>query len=251
VTDEPTIVVEVRGPSRSGVTTFTELLSVLLRRYVQSDRLFTPPRTAGRAVVDLVYNFQDLGTHVEVREATPDDRDRELASLRRDVERLQRRQIPESWSSSDGTEWSGISGDGVVDVRGSKADIDVVQSWRHAKDRLAWFEEEYRKSQARETAECAARAVLAEEIAALRRTTQPVSVSRSLADMSQVEVSGTGTTVDGEYVSKAKFDRLLTAFHDATRRPMGVTPDSGLEFYDWRMADEAEARRTRHGRGPK
>ena len=37
--------------------------------------------------------------------------------------------------------------------------------------------------------------------------------------------------------------RLLVAFHDAIRRPLGVTPDSGAEFYDPRMADEAEARR--------
>ncbi len=37
--------------------------------------------------------------------------------------------------------------------------------------------------------------------------------------------------------------RLLIAFHDAIRRPLGVTPDSGAEFYDPRMADEAEERR--------
>ncbi|QGY02345.1 hypothetical protein MMSR116_11015 [Methylobacterium mesophilicum SR1.6/6] len=37
--------------------------------------------------------------------------------------------------------------------------------------------------------------------------------------------------------------RLLIAFHDAIRRPLGVTPDSGAEFYDPRMADEAEGRR--------
>jgi hypothetical protein len=39
--------------------------------------------------------------------------------------------------------------------------------------------------------------------------------------------------------------RLRVAFHDATRRPLGVTPDSGAEFYDPRMAEEAEARRPR------
>lgn len=39
--------------------------------------------------------------------------------------------------------------------------------------------------------------------------------------------------------------RLRIAFHDATRRPLGVTPDSGAEFYDPRMADEAEACRPR------
>ena len=42
---------------------------------------------------------------------------------------------------------------------------------------------------------------------------------------------------------KEENDRLLIAFHDAIRRPLGVTPDSGAEFYDPRMADEAEARR--------
>lgn len=43
--------------------------------------------------------------------------------------------------------------------------------------------------------------------------------------------------------SEARFARLLIAFHDATRRPLGVTPDSGAEFYDHRLAEEAEARR--------
>ncbi|MGU3387226.1 hypothetical protein ACLBYG_22140 [Methylobacterium sp. D53M] len=50
--------------------------------------------------------------------------------------------------------------------------------------------------------------------------------------------------VGGELEVEARFARLLIAFHDATRRPLGITPDSGLEFYDPRMADEAEARRT-------
>jgi hypothetical protein len=44
---------------------------------------------------------------------------------------------------------------------------------------------------------------------------------------------------------EAEYDRLRVAFHDAIRRPLGVTPDSGAEFYDPRMADEAEARRPR------
>lgn len=43
--------------------------------------------------------------------------------------------------------------------------------------------------------------------------------------------------------TEARFARLLVAFHDATRRPLGVTPDSGAEFYDHRLAEEAEARR--------
>ncbi|RYY17112.1 MAG: hypothetical protein EON55_02915 [Alphaproteobacteria bacterium] len=41
---------------------------------------------------------------------------------------------------------------------------------------------------------------------------------------------------DGERA--ARFDRLLIAFHDAIRGPLGVTPDSGLEFYDRRLAEE-------------
>ncbi len=43
--------------------------------------------------------------------------------------------------------------------------------------------------------------------------------------------------------------RLRIALHDAVRRPLGVTPDSAAEFYDPRMADEAEARRPRMGGG--
>ncbi|MCP6330343.1 hypothetical protein NL460_29835, partial [Klebsiella pneumoniae] len=39
----------------------------------------------------------------------------------------------------------------------------------------------------------------------------------------------------------------LIAFHDAIRRPMGVTPDSGLEFFSDRLSDEAEDRRPRYG----
>ena len=42
---------------------------------------------------------------------------------------------------------------------------------------------------------------------------------------------------------EAEIERLKIAFHDAIRRPLGVTPDSGAEFYDPRMAYEAEARR--------
>lgn len=43
--------------------------------------------------------------------------------------------------------------------------------------------------------------------------------------------------------AEERFDHLLIAFHDAIRRPLGVTPDSGAEFYDPRMAEEAEERR--------
>ena len=47
--------------------------------------------------------------------------------------------------------------------------------------------------------------------------------------------------------AEARCERLLIAFHDAIRRPLGVTPDSGLEFFSYRMSDEAEERRPRHG----
>jgi len=275
VTDKPTIVVEVRGPQRSGVTTLAQVLTHWLRSQYGRGPVDSP--SDDRRNCDRLSAIEALASRVEVREATPDDRDRELASLRQerdrlraDVERLQRRQIPPSWSSPDGTEWSGISGDGVLDVRGSKKDIDVVAGWRHAKDRLAWFEEEYRRSQAREAS--------AERVDEDRRRSLDLALhheeagshhdsvpswdelaemarhSRERGDRSAVQ----DTVEDGvvyvgsvRYVLAEKFVRLLTAFHDATRRPLGVTPDSGLEFYDARMADEAEARRTRHGRGPK
>lgn len=146
------------------------------------------------------------------------------------IAELERRQIPSSWAS-DGSEWSAISGDGVLDVRGSKADIDVVVSWRQAKDRLAWFEDEYKRSQGREYA-------LKLQVEQLEERLKSDSRLREVATEAHLSL-------------KARYDRLLTAFHDATRRPLGVTPDSGLEFYDARMADEAEARRSRYGRGPK
>lgn len=47
-----------------------------------------------------------------------------------------------------------------------------------------------------------------------------------------------------------KVFRLRIALHDAIRRPLGVTPDSALEFYDQRMADEAEARRPKMSDSP-
>jgi hypothetical protein len=34
-----------------------------------------------------------------------------------------------------------------------------------------------------------------------------------------------------------RIERLLTALHDAIRRPMGVVPDSAVEFYDAKRAD--------------
>jgi hypothetical protein len=248
--DKPVVVVEVRGPSRSGVTTLTRLLTQLLRHHLVRERVVGPLLVA-RSANDCIETLFDLGSTVEVREAEPDDRDRELTGLRMErdrlkqdvgrlerslaaaldqVTKLRRRQIPESWTTVDRgvkTEWSGLSGDGIVDVRGSKADIDVVQSWRNAKDRLTWFEEEYKKSQAR-------LAVLSEEVSHLEH-----EVTRLAGELACVD------HLQGRY------DRLLVAFHDATRRPLGVTPDSGEEFYDQHMADDAEGRRTRYGRGPK
>ena len=51
----------------------------------------------------------------------------------------------------------------------------------------------------------------------------------------------------GDEIGRDRFRRLLVAFHDATRRPLGVTPASGDEFYDWRLAEAAEERRPRIG----
>lgn len=39
--------------------------------------------------------------------------------------------------------------------------------------------------------------------------------------------------------------RLVIALHDATRRPMGVVPESAVEFYDEKLGAEAEKRRPR------
>jgi hypothetical protein len=156
---------------------------------------------------------------------------------------LERRQIPKSWASPDGTDWSGISGDGVLDVRGSKKDIDVVISWRQAKDRLAWFEENYKKMQER-----VAELERADEAA---RREVDVTLNRQRSRPPEDPVPPWETLLDEVGEARLRFDRLLVAFHDATRRPMGVTPDTGLEFYDYKMADDAEARRTRYGRGPK
>ena len=43
---------------------------------------------------------------------------------------------------------------------------------------------------------------------------------------------------------------LITALHDAIRRPMGVVPDSAQPWYDVALADEAESRRPRHPAHP-
>lgn len=43
---------------------------------------------------------------------------------------------------------------------------------------------------------------------------------------------------------EAEIERLKIAFHDATRQPLGVIPDSGAEFYNPWMADDAEVRRS-------
>lgn len=58
---------------------------------------------------------------------------------------------------------------------------------------------------------------------------------------------------DGEYTPEllqacidqleAEREQMLTAIHDAIRRPLGVVPDSAVPFFDPRRADEAETRR--------
>lgn len=244
--DRPTIVVEVRGPQQSGVTTLAELISRHLSdgyvdvRYEDS--------WSARDREDLRRDLVSTGAVVKVREAEPDTRDVELMGLKlqvprlqQEVERLKRRQVPESWSSPDGTEWSGISGDGVLDVRGSRADVDVVVSWRQAKDRLAWFEEHYRKMQAR-----VAELERADEAA---RREVDVTLNHRPSRLPEGPVPSWDVLLDEVGAARLRFERLLVAFHDATRRHLGVTPDSGDEFYDHRMADEAEARRVRYGRG--
>jgi len=40
-------------------------------------------------------------------------------------------------------------------------------------------------------------------------------------------------------------EALITALHDAIRRPMGVVPASAKPFYDDALADQAEQRRPR------
>jgi len=40
---------------------------------------------------------------------------------------------------------------------------------------------------------------------------------------------------------EAENERLRIALHDAIRRPMGVTPDTALEFYDQRLAEDRES----------
>lgn len=87
MTDRPTIVVEVRGPSRSGVTTLTRLLTQLLRHHLVRERVVGPLLVA-RSANDCIETLFNLGSTVEVREAEPDDRDRELAGLRMERDRL-------------------------------------------------------------------------------------------------------------------------------------------------------------------
>lgn len=53
--------------------------------------------------------------------------------------------------------------------------------------------------------------------------------------------------IEREEALRQENRRLRIALHDAIRRPMGVTPDSGAEFYDPRLMDEAEARRVGGG----
>jgi hypothetical protein len=88
VTDIPTVVVEVRGPQRSGATSLTKLLTLWLRNYMVRERV-VGPLLVGRSGADCVATLYELGTHVEVREAEPDDRERELMGLKLQVPRLQ------------------------------------------------------------------------------------------------------------------------------------------------------------------
>ena len=41
-----------------------------------------------------------------------------------------------------------------------------------------------------------------------------------------------GLVLAGSSPRANKFSRLMTALHDAINRPMGVVPDSAVEFYD-------------------
>jgi hypothetical protein len=47
---------------------------------------------------------------------------------------------------------------------------------------------------------------------------------------------------------RQKTTRLLTALHDAIRRPMGVIPQSADEFYSAELSRQAEQRRMDHPR---
>ena len=42
---------------------------------------------------------------------------------------------------------------------------------------------------------------------------------------------------------RAENARLCLALHDAIRRPMGIVPDSAVEFYSQEEAEKAEVRR--------
>jgi hypothetical protein len=185
-------------------------------------------------VTDIKTQLADLANHV----GGAGDQDL-LVDAAAYIAKLERRQIPESWSSVDDgvkTEWSGLSGDGVLDVRGSKADIDVVTSWRQAKDRLAWFEEHYKTSQDRE--------------AELR-----------------AEVERLKTEADGEFVQAAvRVMRASPGFDARDYAQDGISADDFESFFTedvgeaWRqvgelrarvehLESECEALRTRYGRG--
>lgn len=74
------------------------------------------------------------------------------------------------------------------------------------------------------------------------------ALRQRLAEVEREKAAALGLqngTADVVRQLEAKVSRLLIAFHDATRRPLGVTPDSGAEFYSPRMAEEAEERRPR------
>ena len=79
------------------------------------------------------------------------------------------------------------------------------------------------------------------------------SEGRLLAEINRLKVDASNHAADAATVrqerdrAEAENARLRIALHDAIRRPMGVTPDSAVEFYSPRMADKAEARRQRMG----
>lgn len=86
MTDKPTIVVEVRGPQRSGATTLMELLAL----HVQDMEVpvSCPSGKFDRIRYDLQTHLRSTCCRVEVREAKPDDRERELMGLKLQVPRL-------------------------------------------------------------------------------------------------------------------------------------------------------------------
>ncbi|BAQ44343.1 hypothetical protein [Methylobacterium aquaticum] len=72
-------------------------------------------------------------------------------------------------------------------------------------------------------------------------------IAEKLADDQTARFLAESDTIEREEALRQENRRLRVALHDAIRRPLGVTPDSAVEFYDQRQADEAEARRAGGG----